>query len=120
MDLIWDYMQERQIADNRTAAELAAAKADGVRGQSQQLERDIQSLSLACQAMWELLRDHSDLTENDLKAKILEIDARDGVIDGRMGAKVVDCPHCGQKTSTKRGSCVFCGGFIDSDHAFQI
>ena len=79
----------------------------------------IERLTLACQAMWELLREHTDLTDDHLKAKILEIDARDGTVDGKIGHKVIDCPECGQKTNTRRARCVFCGASVQSDHLFK-
>lgn len=69
--------------------------------------------------MWELLRDHSDLTEDHLKAKILEVDARDGTVDGKIGHEIIDCPDCGQKTGTRRSFCVFCGHTIEDPHAFK-
>ncbi len=81
--------------------------------------KQIECLTLACQAMWELLRDHSELDEDHLKAKILEIDARDGTVDGKIGHKIIDCPECGQKTGTRRAFCVFCGHPVESDHTFK-
>jgi len=81
--------------------------------------RQIERLTLACQSMWELLRDHSDLTEDHLKAKMLEVDARDGMIDGKISHEIIDCPACGQKTNTRRPFCVFCGQTIENPHAFK-
>jgi hypothetical protein len=69
--------------------------------------------------MWELLRDQLGLTDEQLKAKMLEIDARDGVVDGKIGAELVDCPHCGQKASTFKPNCVYCGNRIASSHVMK-
>ncbi len=70
--------------------------------------------------MWELLRDHSGLTESQLKSKIVEIDGRDGVTDGKIGTEVIACPHCGNKTGTRRLRCVFCGKPVKATHAFKV
>ena len=69
--------------------------------------------------MWELLSEHLGFTDEHLKAKILEIDARDGVVDGKIGAEIVDCPHCGQKVSTMKPNCVYCGNILPSKHVMK-
>ena len=45
--------------------------------------------------MWELLREHSELSENDIENKILEIDNRDGRIDGKIATQTKTCQACG-------------------------
>jgi len=42
----------------------------------QQLER----LTLVCESMWQLLREKTSLTEEELSAKVTELDLEDGVI----------------------------------------
>ncbi|MAS92114.1 MAG: hypothetical protein CMO55_02865 [Verrucomicrobiales bacterium] len=84
------------------------------------LKNQIERLSLSCQAMWELLRDHSDLTEEHLEQKIVEIDARDGTVDGRMTIRQVTCPQCGNMTHSKRTSCVICGEPLHRDQKFEV
>lgn len=108
--------QYRQAeTEARDAAEQARRQKVRVDDALKQIER----LTLACQAMWELLRDHSDISEDHLKAKILEIDARDGMVDGKIAQQIIDCPACGQKTGTRRGFCIFCGEPVKSDHVFK-
>ena len=119
MSTAWDVFQHFQIAEVREEAQLAGAKAEGHGNRIDDLDAKVARLALACQAMWELMRDCSDLNEDHLKAKILEIDARDGRVDGKMGSEVIDCPHCGQKTGTNRGRCVFCGETVEGSHSFD-
>ena len=116
--MIWNAYQEVRIGGAERTAESAEAKVDRCARTIEELQRHIQRLSLACQAMWELLRDCSDLTQDDLEKKILEIDGRDGCVDGKIGVQQLDCPSCGRKTNSKRNSCVFCGAPIKPPYPF--
>ena len=119
MSTAWDVFQHFQIEKARQDAQLAGAKAEGQGARIDYVDDRVERLTLACQAMWELLRDCSDLTEDHLRAKILEVDARDGQVDGKIGHEVIDCPHCQQKTSTRRSRGVFCGQPVKASHAFK-
>ena len=119
MSIIWNIIQHRQISKARETAETASHKIDSLSARKDNNKQDVEELTLACQAMWELLRDHLGFTDEHLKAKILEVDARDGMVDGKIGAEVMDCPHCGQKTSTVRKNCVYCGNSITSNHIMK-
>lgn len=73
------------------------------------LEQRLDRLSLACQAMWELLRDTTDFNDSDIFRKMEEVDLRDGVADGKMGHTIGECPTCGRKVDTQRRLCLYCG-----------
>ena len=109
MSLGWDVLQHFQIANAMSASDLASNKIDGLISRKDDTQQELEQLTLACQAMWELLRDHIGVTDDQLKAKILEIDARDGMVDGKITGEVIDCPHCGQKASTTNPTCQYCG-----------
>ena len=83
------------------------------------LEDKVDSLSLTCQALWEILRDRTKLTEEELLAKISEIDMRDGRADGKMGAKGGPCSKCGRVLNKRHLRCLYCGEHNEMDHAFQ-
>lgn len=116
--MLWDNYQPMGIGAAQRAAESAESKVDRCAKELDNLQRHVDRLTLACQALWELIRGCSDLTEEDLEKKILEIDGRDGVVDGKIGVQVVDCPSCGRKTSSKRGSCIMCGAPLKRPYAF--
>ncbi len=115
----WDIIQHFQIQKAKNAADLASSKIDSLSARKDNTKQDLEHLTLACQAMWELLRDHVGLTDDHLRAKILEIDARDGTVDGKIGAEVIDCPHCGQKASTTKSNCIYCGHRLPSTHVMK-
>jgi len=85
----------------------------------QKLRRQVDRLTLTCQSMWELLRDGSELSEDDLIKKVAEVDLRDGSPDGRLGSTVIQCTSCGKNTNSRRDSCVWCGAPVDREHIFE-
>ena len=95
--MIWEVYQQTKIAGAERTAERAMSKADRYAADIADVRRLVDRLTLACQAMWELLRDRSDLTEEDIEAKILEIDARDGRVDGKIATsrEIIARVHCG-------------------------
>lgn len=77
------------------------------------LEQQIARINLLNQALWELLRERARLTDNDLLAKIKEVDLRDGVEDGRMTVTPLECPSCGRVSSSKHWKCLYCGQLFE-------
>ena len=119
MGFAWDILQHYQIDKARTAAEIASAKVDSLSAKKDNTKQELEELTLACQAMWELLRDHLGFTDDHLKAKILKIDARDGTVDGKIGAELIDCPPCGQQASTIKPNCMYCGNLLPNKHIMK-
>jgi hypothetical protein len=118
--MIWEVYQQTKIAGAEQTAEKALSKADRYAADIADVRRQVDRLTLACQAMWELIRDRTGLTEEDIEAKILEIDARDGNVDGKISTKSVSCTSCGRPTNSRRGSCVMCGAPIKREHQFEV
>src|SRR4051794_36920434 len=75
----------------------------------QGVDERVDQLLIVCAAMWELLRERSGLTENDLVNKVAEIDARDGTADGRITPKPRNCPKCHRVIFPKHRRCLYCG-----------
>jgi hypothetical protein len=82
----------------------------------QRLER----LGLLCQAMWEMLRDRAEFSDDQLAAKVREVDLRDGREDGRIGERVLECPHCRNSVNSRSPRCVVCGHVVVTPHAFEV
>jgi hypothetical protein len=72
------------------------------------IEEKVDRLALICRAMFELMQ-ASGITEDQFKAKVLEIDLRDGQADGRITPKPKKCPKCEAMISPSFGRCLFCG-----------
>ena len=86
----------------------------------EKLERRVNRLSLLCQSMWELLRERAEFNDEQLAAKVLEVDLRDGRNDSRIATQAAECPSCKRKTNSKRATCVFCGAELPKAHAFEV
>lgn len=97
----------------------AKVQAEQAVDRMRELEVAVSHMALACQAMWELLRERAGVTDAELLAKIKEVDLRDGVADGRMRPVVVNCPKCGKPSNTKHSQCMYCGAAIPKPHVFQ-
>ena len=120
MDIFWDIHQQGQISSANQTADRAENRAEVAVAEVNRLQRRIERLSLCCQALWEMLREKHGLTEEELQARILEIDLRDGTTDGKVRMQIVDCPSCGSKTNTKRALCVICGAPLPVKHSFEV
>lgn len=89
-----------------------------LRHQVEDLQSRLDCLTLAAQAMWELIREQSRLSDAELASKMQEVDLRDGEADGRITASVVSCPGCGRRGRSNRRRCVYCGGELPPHHVF--
>ena len=97
----------------------AASRADAAQQRVKELEHRLERLALACSAMWSLLQTHTGLTDEQLQEKIKQIDAADGVVDGRLGRAMLHCPGCGRSVSPRRGKCIYCGAACGGQSAFE-
>lgn len=108
-----------EVANANSKATSAENKARTAEFDVQQLANRIDSLALTCQAMWELLREKTDLTDEDLRQRMEEVDLRDGTADGRLKPVAVDCNECGRPVNSRRGTCLYCGHEMQAEHVFD-
>lgn len=113
---IWDAGTECNAA--RTSPRIGK---DDRKNESEILRLRVQvdRLTLACQSMWELVRDRMDLDDGILAGKIAEVDTRDGSPDGRLGASVIECSKCRKNTNSRQSNCVWCGAPVNRKHIFE-
>jgi len=107
--LLLAMLAERAISALDSAAEAEAQIAPGAGPSVYELRNRLDRLTLACVALWELLQQCSDLTEEDLMAKVKEVDLRDGAADGKIASKVSQCRKCGRVMSVRHQKCLYCG-----------
>lgn len=117
-DPFWTFGPPMGFGSDSQATD-AANRADSALQRVKQLEHRVERLALACSAMWSLLQTHSGLTDQQLHEKIAQIDATDGVVDGRIGHAMVHCPNCGRTVSPRRGKCMYCGAACGDQSAFE-
>ena len=97
-----DSRQQQQ----QTAMGLSVA---GLRTELREIREQIGKLALMNQALWELLCQRLQLTDDDLAKIAQEIDLRDGVADGKMTESPVRCPQCGRISNSRHWKCLYCG-----------
>ena len=110
--MLWDLFQHYQLGqlDAKLDAVRDGASRDVLaRDANKRLEEKVESLALVTQALFELLQESTGVSEAKLRAKITEIDLRDGQADGRMTPRAKKCPKCDAMMSPKFGRCLFCG-----------
>lgn len=79
----------------------------------------IDRLVLIVRSMWELLRASNNLSEDDLLKKVMEVDLRDGNLDGEIVIPPRKCPSCSRVVSKRHRRCIYCGAEVRLDSAFD-
>jgi hypothetical protein len=122
--MLWDLYQQYRLERIDQELENVRASAAAIEGSGDlraaaRLDDKVNRLALICRAMFELMQASSGVTEDQLKAKIVEIDLRDGQADGKVTARAKRCPKCDAMMSPQMGRCLFCGHEDESASAFR-
>ena len=119
--IFWQLHHERRVSQAGRDAAKAKSKVDRIESDVSAMKRKLERLSLACQALWELLRDGTAFEEEHILRKMQEIDVRDGAADGKIGHKPIDCPVCHRKANSARQTCLYCGADLSTvrQHLFE-
>ncbi len=112
------YMARLHAQESRTAAQ-ASSEAANARMSAREVSDRLEKLTLVCHAMWTLLQETTDLVEEDLFARMQELDLRDGVLDGKVTRTVYTCPKCGRKSAPRHNKCLYCGAPKTAESAFD-
>jgi hypothetical protein len=119
IEFLWDIHQQHRINETSEESGRVNQKVNSTTEQVRALEAALQRISLASQAMWEILQARLGVTGVELLEKMSEIDLRDGKHDGKIGHTVVACPKCSRNVSSRKLSCLFCGAVIERRHVFE-
>jgi len=87
----------------------ASHNAMDARSRATFLEERVEKLSLVCMAMWSLIQDKTNVTEEDLLERVKRIDLMDGREDGKAARGIQRCPQCNRVMSPRHGKCIYCG-----------
>ncbi len=67
-------------------------------------------LTIACMAIWSILKEKLQFSEEELFKRMQEIDLKDGKLDGRIRSQVKECTSCKRVMSQSHQKCIWCGG----------
>ncbi len=123
MDL-YDLVQSNKIHHAELAAERAGNKVSGVDARVNELETRFNRLALINEALWELLKDRHEYTEEELRDWVTLTDLKDGQLDGRVRQTTtpLNCVKCNRVVSRAFARCMYCdepaasGGTFDRVH----
>ncbi len=102
-----------------SAAARSASAARRAERETSHLEDRFERLSLVCMAMWSLIQDKTNLTEEDLMERVKLIDMMDGVEDGKATKGVRKCRKCGRTMNPRHRKCLYCGAAELASSAFD-
>lgn len=121
--MFWELYQVGQIRGASNAASEAITRSRNVESRAnfaekdiQELQRRVDSIALACQAMWELVAERNGLTDADLLQRMTEVDLRDGKADGKMTQVPKTCTACDRPVNPRRRQCMYCGEKMPENH----
>jgi hypothetical protein len=125
--VLWEFFQMSRIEqsnwnsdDAKSTAREAQRDAKELQLKVRVLEQQCERLNLAAMAMAEILRDRLGVTENEIQAKLTEIDLRDGQLDGKFRPSPEICPKCQRTNAANRRQCLYCGDTLSrSSFPFQ-
>ena len=115
-DLFQQYRIERNQIEAKTATLAVSERATDNKVSIIELQSKVDHLSLVCMALTELLKDYG-IGEQELTAKMKEIDLRDGKLDGKL-APENKCPSCSRVVSARHYTCLYCGSKLSKHSAF--
>ncbi|AQQ09827.1 hypothetical protein L21SP3_01646 [Sedimentisphaera cyanobacteriorum] len=84
-----------------------------------ELEDQLDRLILVNRALWELLSEKTNLTDDELFSKAAEIDMRDGELDGKLRKELKKCASCGRTLNPRHQKCMYCGSENLKNDAFD-
>ena len=94
-----------QVFNSNPSGSIAGTKSD-----VRELQAQVNKLELVVEALWRQLKQHTELTEEDLIETISQIDLQDGKYDGKKAGKSFrECPACQRRINKSHTKCFYCG-----------
>jgi hypothetical protein len=122
MNFLWDLYQQGQINELRASSEATRAQENRqVSTEVKRLHDRIDTLTLTNLALWTLLREKLGMSDEELEARIRQLDLADGNLDGKVSAtRVWNCEGCKRANSTRHLQCLYCGAEKKGGNPFPL
>ena len=76
-----------------------------------ELERRLDRAMLTMEAHWSLLTENTELSQDDLVARMTELEGP----EGKAAREPAECEGCGRATSRRHTKCLYCGHPVAMD-----
>lgn len=116
---MWDIFQEIRLNDHGARQDDSDSALRRTSLNLDELARQMRKMALVNQALYELLKERTGISDEDLRRRIREIDLRDGAADGRLDASPLRCPKCQSAVTVGALSCQYCGATIAPKYPFE-
>jgi hypothetical protein len=104
-----NYANNTPSGPSATASNARADASDAQRKVGH-LEADVERLMMMTEALWGILKEQLNYTDDELLKRVQEIDMRDGVLDGKVSKSAPKkCSACDRTVMKKRPKCLYCG-----------
>lgn len=113
LEFVLGYSAGSQTASRAASLARSAAVADGTihTNRIEDLIERIDAMAMIMRGMWALLEEQG-FTNEQLIAKLEELDAMDGTVDGQMKSGPVPCRSCDSKVPAGLSKCQYCGAEV--------
>ena len=109
MTEFWGLHAARKQMMDDISGRATASQAREARTESMFLEKRFDKLTLICMALWSLLSEKCQLSEEDLMERVKTIDLMDGEADGKLHRQIAKCAKCGRVMAPHHDKCIYCG-----------
>jgi hypothetical protein len=116
---MWDILQEIRLNDQRARLADTDSTLKRTSWDLEDLARQLRKMALVNQALYELLKERTGISDEDLRRRIREIDLRDGTADGKLDASPLRCPKCGGAVTAGALTCPTCGVTIAPKYPYE-
>lgn len=118
---IFDVYQQRKIGEAGSLQADTDRRLTNTGDKLRDLEQRYERMNLVTNALWQLLKAHTGLTDADLKKYVEKVDLEDGVRDGKVARSkgAMDCPHCSRRVLKSATVCAWCGGKVSKGDPFH-
>lgn len=78
------------------------------RSEIEDLERRLDYLTLACSSMWDIIKEHTNLDEQQLIERMHTLDSADGQLDKKIKPAMRYCTKCERCLPNRALHCQYC------------
>ncbi len=111
--IAWNLRQSSKIKENQKSTSEIANKSALLQEKLDSQEESLNRLAIICEAMWELLKNRANFTEEELDVIINRISEDKIIASGANPDTSIRCPRCNAVVNAKLGRCEFCGETVE-------